>query len=136
MDIRFVFRTSSPVLDNKTTFAGMSISNYKSNYIEVVDRYVEECDIAVNTEYHTPTLISTLSELMKYWREFEMVESVSELQTLIVSALCKYTTNDFGKCIEWDDFEDFIILLLITLEYIKSNRITEDDLIYFNTEED
>ena len=136
MNIHFAFNSLSPVLNGKTKFAGMPISNHKSNYIDVVNKYVEECDSAVNTEDHIPTLISTLSDEMKYWRVFKMVNTVSELQSLIETAIRNYTIDDFSKCIEWDDFDDFILLLLITLEYIKNNRVSEDDLKYFNTDED
>jgi hypothetical protein len=136
MKIHFSFQTTSPVLNCITTFGGMPVSNCKRNFVDVFDRFVESCDLTINDEYYIPTLLATVSESMKYWRVFNMVDSVSKLQNLVESVIIDYTMYDLSKCIEWDDFDDFITTLLITVEYIKNGRISESDLKYFNTADD
>lgn len=128
------FRTTEPIfLYGRKRFAGMNVSNYHCVYDEIADRFVEKCDLSNEYgDWTIPTLLATSAEDMKYWQDYSNVKSVSELQNLIATTILKYTSDDMSKCIEWDDFDDYIVMLQIALDEIKNGKVNDDLLHYFN----
>ena len=133
MKVYISFNYPNPII-NGTTFGGMVVSNYKRSYDENNDTFTETCFLTENHEWYMPTLLATIATEMKYWNKFRIVTSVTDLQSLIENTFNKYTPN-LNKCMEWDDFDDFFTLLIITMEKIKSGQITSQMLQYFNFDE-
>ena len=128
------FRSMKPVLlYGRRRFAGMNVSNYSCVFDELSERFVEKCDLSNEYgDWTIPTLLATSAEDMKYWQDYSNVTSVSELQTLIATTINKYTSDDMSKCIEWDDFDDYLVMLQIALDEIKNGNVSEELLSYFN----
>ena len=111
----------------------MNVSNYSCVFDELSDRFVEKCDLSNEYgDWTIPTLLATSAEDMKYWQDYSNVTSVSELQTLIATTINKYTSDDMSKCIEWDDFDDYLVMLQIALDEINNGNVSEELLSYFN----
>lgn len=128
------FRTTEPIfLYGRKRFAGMDVSNYYCVYDDIANRFVEKCDLSNEYgDWTIPTLLATSAEDMKYWQDYSNVKSVSELQNLIATTILKYTSDDMSKCIEWDDFDDYLVMLQIALDEIKNGKVNDDLLSYFN----
>lgn len=111
----------------------MEVSNYSCVYDDKTNRFIEKCDLSNEYgDWTIPTLLATSADDMRYWQDYSNVKSVSELQTLIATAINKYTSDDMSKCIEWDDFDDYLVLLQIALDEIKDGKVNEEMLSYFN----
>ena len=111
----------------------MEVSNYYCVFDDTTNRFVEKCDLSNEYgDWTIPTLLATSAEDMRYWQDYSNVKSVSELQNLIATTINKYTSDDMSKCIEWDDFDDYLVMLQIALDEIKAGKVNEDLLSYFN----
>ena len=95
--------------------------------------YIETFDLTTEDEWHTPSLLNTLSDEMRYWGDYKQVKSVSDLQTLIETTISKYTSDDMSICMKWDDFDDYIALLLTAGETIKEGAVSQSNLHNFNS---
>lgn len=135
MRTSLVSRSSAPVL-NRKNFGGLAVSNYTCCFDELENIFVEKCDLSTDYEWYAPTLLATLAEQMKYWRNYETANPVKGLMSLIDSVVEAYTNDDMMNCIEWDDFDDYIALLLIAGEMCESGAVSEEDLFYFNDVDD
>lgn len=126
------FISSTPVLLNdRTTFGGMQISNYVCGFDG--DTHFESFDLSNECEYlGIPTLLATVAYKMQYWDDCRQVSSVEDLLGLIESAISKYTNDDLSKFIEWDDFDDYLVMLFIARDEIGRNKVEADDIHYFN----
>ena len=129
------FSTSTPIVSNgKGTFSGMTILNYGCVFDEERNRIIECFDLEDKYEYWgIPTLLATISNDMRYWEDFRLVSSVSDLQDLVKSVIDGYTSDDLSKYIGWDDFDDYLVLLHITADEIRRGKVVDEDLIYYNT---
>ena len=132
MRTELFFRASTPVLNGKHFFSGMPISNYKCSFVNDEGVYIERCELTSDYEWYAPTLLATLASQMQYWNNFQMVNAVSELQNLIATTISNYTNDDLCKYVEFDDFDDYLTLLLIAYENVRNGAVVEDDLHYFN----
>ena len=128
------FSTSTPIVSNgKGTFSGMTILNYGCVFDEERNRIIECFDLEDKYEYWgIPTLLATISNDMRYWEDFRLVSSVSDLQDLVKSVIDGYTSDDLSKYIGWDDFDDYLVLLHITADEIRRGKVVDEDLIYYN----
>ena len=127
------FFTSVPILADKKTFAGMTISNYVCAFNDEDNKFIETCNLSNEYEYWgIPTLLATIAGDMSYWGDFCKVSSVNELQTLIEETISKYTADDLNKYIGWDDFDDYLTLLFITGDEIRRCKVKSNDLSFFN----
>lgn len=127
------FFTSTPILTDKKTFAGMTISDYLCVFNDEANKFLEICNLSNEYDYwDIPTLLATIAGDMSYWGDFSKVSSVNELQTLIEETIHKYTGDDLNKYIGWDDFDDYITLLFITGDEIRRHKVEDNDLSFFN----
>lgn len=128
------FRTSEPLvvlLRGRNTFGGIAIKHHLG---KVVDdgMYIETFDLFVENEVSTPSLLASLAGDMYYWRDYRKVTSVDDLYDLIAFAIDSYTSDDLSKCMEWDDFDDYLVLLFTVAENIRRGEIHESDIQHFN----
>jgi hypothetical protein len=127
------FNTSTLLLDSKTTFGGMQVSNYVCGFDDDTQRYFESFDLSDEYEYWSiPSLLANIAGDMRYWNDYRQVSSVKDLLGLIESAISKYTDDDLSKCIGWDDFDDYLVLLFIAGDEIRRYKVEEDDIHHFN----
>lgn len=127
------FFTSTPILANKKTFGGMTISDYVCGFDAEENKFIEICNLSDEYDYWgIPTLLSTIACDMSYWSDFHMVSSVKELQSLIEDTIHKYTLDDLNKCVGWDDFDDYLTLLFIVGDEIRRGKVSEEDISFFN----
>ena len=130
--IAFLSSTTRPLFENRTTFGGMVISNYYCSYDADIDMLTENCDLINEQDYlGSPSLLATLADDMRYWGDFRTVANIEELYSLVVISLSQYT-SDLSKCVEWDDFDDYLTLLLVARDEIKRGKVEECDLTFFN----
>lgn len=132
------FRTSEPLvilLRGRNTFGGIAIKHHLG---KVVDdgMYIETFDLFVENELGAPSLLASLAGEMYYWRDFREVTSVDDLYDLIANAIQSYTSDDLSKCMEWDDFDDYLVLLFTVAENIRRGEIRESDIHHFSVCED
>ena len=130
------FRTSEPLfvlLGNKNTFGNMGIIEHLGKVDDEAGMYIETFDLITEDEWHTPSLLNTLSDEMRYWGDYKQVNAVSDLQTLIETTISKYTSDDMSIYMKWDDFDDYIALLLIAGETIKEGAVSQSNLHNFNS---
>ena len=127
------FRSTNPILlYGRKRFAGMEVSNYHCVFDDTTNRFVEKCDLSNEYgDWTIPTLLATIAGDMKYWKDYSDVKSVSELHNLIAATISKYTSDDMSKCIEWDDFDDYLVMLQIALDEIVNGKVNDDLLRYF-----
>lgn len=128
------FRTSEPLvilLRGRNTFGGIAIKHHLG---KVVDdgMYIETFDLFVKNEVSTPSLLASLAGDMYYWRDYRKVTSVDDLYELIANAIQSYTSDDLSKCMKWDDFDDYLVLLFTVVEIIRRGKIHESDIQHFN----
>lgn len=109
----------------------MQVSNYICDFDGAT--LYESFDLADEFEYWgIPTLLATVADDMRYWNDYRQVTSVKDLLRLIESAINKYTNDDLSKFIEWDDFDDYLVLLFIAADEIRRYKVEEDDIHHFN----
>lgn len=108
----------------------MQVSNYICDFDGAT--LYESFDLTDENEWGILTLLATIADDMQYWSDYRLVTSVKDLLRLIESTISKYTNDDLSKFIEWDDFDDYLVLLFITADEIRRNKIEEDDIHYFN----
>ena len=128
------FRTSEPLvilLRGRNTFGGIAIKHHLGK-VEDDGMYIESFDLFVENEVGTPSLLASLACEMRYWRDFREVTSVDDLYDLIANAIQSYTSDDLSKCMEWDDFDDYLVLLFTVAECIRRGEIHESDIHHFN----
>ena len=112
----------------------MTILNYGCGFDEDRNRIIECFDLEDKYEYWgIPTLLATISTNMRYWDNFRLVSSVSDLQDLVESVIDGYTSDDLSKHIVWDDFDDYLVLLHITSDEIRRGKVADEDLVHYNT---
>ena len=111
----------------------MGIINHLGKLDEEAGMYIETFDLITEDEWHTPSLLNTLSDEMRYWGDYKQVNAVSDLQTLIETTISKYTSDDMSICMKWDDFDDYIALLHIAGETIKEGAVSQSNLHNFNS---
>jgi hypothetical protein len=133
------FRTSEPLvilLRGRNTFGGIAIKHHLGKVLDN-GMYLETFDLFVENEVGTSSLLASLANDMYYWRDYRKVTSVDDLYDLIAFAINSYTSDDFSKCMEWDDFDDYLVLLSTVAENIRRGEIHESDIQHFNVcEED
>lgn len=127
------FFTSTPILADKKTFAGMTISDYLCVFNDEDNKFLEICNLSDEYDYWSiPTLLATIAGDMSYWGDFRKVSSVNELQTLIEDTIYKYTEDDLNKYIGLDDFDEYLTLLFITGDEIRRDKVKNNNLSFFN----
>ena len=132
------FRTSEPLftlLGGRNTFGGIAIKHHLGKVLDN-GMYFETFDLFVKNEVGTPSLLASLAGEMQYWRDFREVTSVDDLYDLIANAIQSYTSDDLSKCMEWDDFDDYLVLLSTVAEIIRRGEIREADIYHFSVCED
>jgi hypothetical protein len=128
------FRTSEPLvilLRGRNTFGGIAIKHHLGKVLDN-GMYLETFDLFVENEVGTSSLLASLANDMYYWRDYRKVTSVDDLYDLIAFAINSYTSDDFSKCMEWDDFDDYLVLLSTVAENIRRGEIHESDIQHFN----
>ena len=128
------FRTSEPLftlLRGRNTFGGIAIKHHLGK-VDDDGMFIESFDLFVENELGAPSLLASLANEMYYWRDYRKVTSVDDLYDLIAFAIDSYTSDDFSKCMEWDDFDDYLVLLSTVAENIRRGEIHESDIQHFN----
>ena len=133
------FRTSEPLftlLRGRNTFGGIAIKHHLGK-IDDDGMFIESFDLFVENELGAPSLLTSLADEMYYWLDYRKVTSVDDLYDLIAFAINTYTSDDFSKYLEeWDDFDDYLVLLFTVAENIRRGEIHETDIHRFNICED
>ena len=133
--VAVTFRTSEPLfvlLGNRSKFGGMEISNHLGQIDEATGMYIESFTLTSEHEWDIPSLLSTLSDEMHYWQDFKEVKSIRELKNLIATVVDGYTSDDMSKCMKWDDFDDYLVLLLMVEKAVRNGEVCPSNLRYFN----
>ena len=115
------------------TFGGNVITDFdcgldfdtNNNY----ERISFDVDFDIENE-NVSTLLSTLAETMYYWCDYDAVSNKEDLLSLINSRIVYYGENIasyYGK----DDWDDYIVLMLICQKLLQNDNITDDDVISF-----
>ena len=128
------FRTSEPLfilLGGRNTFGGIAIQHHLGK-VDEDGMYIESFDLFSEQEWDTQSLLATVSGEMQYWSDYRRVTSLDDLYDLIILIIDSYTSDDISKCIEWDDFDDYLVLLYTLAEQIRRGDVRESDVYHFN----
>lgn len=119
------------MLRGRNTFGGIAIKHHLGKVLDN-GMYIEAFDLFVKNEVGAPSLLASLAGEMHYWQDFREVTSVDDLYDLIANAIQSYTSDDLSKCMEWDDFDDYLVLLSTVAEIIRRGEIREADIYHFS----